>query len=266
MTTATTGARGFVTLQTDEDIGVVTLSRPDAMNAMSGAMADDLRDAFREVGSRPDIRVMVLRGAGDKAFCVGADLKERSAFSLEDFHANRRQVRGMFQSLLEVPQPTVAAVFGFALGGGFELALSCDVVVAAEGTMLGLPEVRVGLLPAGGGTQILPRKVGTARAKELIFTGRRFSVQEAHQMGLVARVVPHGLLDDTAMELARDICRSSPVAVREAKRLIEGALDVPLEQGLENENDSWARVVVTEDRAEGIAAFNEKRDPQWKNR
>jgi enoyl-CoA hydratase/carnithine racemase len=266
MTTATTGARGFVTLQTDDDIGVVTLSRPDALNAISGAMADDLRDAFREVGSRPDIKVMILRGAGDKAFCVGADLKERASFALEDFHGNRRQMRGMFQALLEVPQPAVASVFGFALGGGFELALSCDLIVAAEGTLMGLPEVRVGLLPAGGGTQLLPRKIGTARAKELIFTGRRFSAQEAHHMGIVARVVPRELLDDASMELARDICRSSPVAVREAKRLIEGAHGVPLDQGLENENDAWARVVATEDRAEGIAAFNDKRDPQWKNR
>ncbi|HEX2049861.1 MAG TPA: enoyl-CoA hydratase-related protein [Actinomycetota bacterium] len=264
--TQTIGARGFVSLATDGDVGVVTLERPDALNAISGAVADDLRDAFRAVGSRPDIRVMVLRGAGDKAFCVGADLKERSAFTLDDFHSNRRQMRGMFSALRDVPQPTIASVFGFALGGGFELALSCDVVVAAEGTQLGLPEARVGLLPAGGGTQLLPRKVGEARAKELVFTGRRFSAEEAHGMGLVARVVPRSELDAAAMELARDVCRSSPVAVREAKRAIEAALGSSIDDGLELENEAWARVVATEDRAEGIAAFNDKREPRWQNR
>lgn len=264
--TQTVGARGFVTLGTDGDVGIVTLDRPEALNAISGAFADDLREAFRAVGSRPDIRVMVLRGAGDKAFCVGADLKERSSFTLEDFHSNRRQMRGMFAALREVPQPTIASVFGFALGGGFELALSCDVVVAAEGTQLGLPEARVGLLPAGGGTQLLPRKVGEARAKELIFTGRRFTAEEGRDMGLVARVVARAELDAVTMDLARDVCRSSPVAVREAKRAIEAALGSAIEDGMELENDAWARVVATEDRAEGIAAFNDKREPRWQNR
>jgi len=256
----------LVSLETDEEIAVVTLQRPEALNALSGSVAEQLTAAFREVGSRPDIWVMLLRAAGDKAFCVGADLKERSSFTLEDFYSNRKQMRGMFQALRSVPQPTIAAVFGFALGGGFELALSCDIIVAARGTMLGLPEARVGLIPAGGGTQLLPHKVGMARAKELIFTGRRFSSEEGLDMGLIARVVPPENLADEAMDLARDVCRSSPVSVREAKRAIEASAAASIEDGENLEHTAWERVVATEDRAEGIAAFNEKREPKWSNR
>jgi enoyl-CoA hydratase/carnithine racemase len=256
----------MVSLETDDEVGIVTLRRPEALNAISGNLAEQLAAAFREVGSRPDIWVMLLRAEGDKAFCVGADLKERSTFAVEDFYSNRKQMRSMFHALRSVPQPTIAAVFGFALGGGFELALSCDIIIAAQGTMLGLPEARVGLIPAGGGTQLLTHSVGMARAKELIFTGRRFSSEEGIDMGLVARLVPPEELDDEAMDLARNVCRSSPVAVREAKRAIEAAAASSIEDGENLEHAAWERVIVTEDRAEGIAAFNEKRAPDWGNR
>jgi enoyl-CoA hydratase/carnithine racemase len=256
----------MVRLETEGPIGTVTLNRPESLNAISGALADELTGALREVGSRPDIWVMLLRGEGDRAFCVGADLKERASFTLQDFHLNRRQVRGMFAALRAVPQPTVAAVFGYALGGGFELALSCDVVIAAEQTIFGLPEVGVGLLPAGGGTQLLPRTVGVGRAKELIFTGRRFNAEEGERLGLVAHVVAREELDGKALEVASQICKSSPTAVREAKRAIDAALGIPLEDGIELEHSSWERVIATDDRAEGIAAFNDKREPRWKNR
>ncbi|MGH2786352.1 MAG: enoyl-CoA hydratase/isomerase family protein [Actinomycetota bacterium] len=255
----------FSSLETADHVGIVTLNRPDALNAISGAVADELAAQFTEVGSRPDIWVMVLRAAGEKAFCVGADLKERAHFTLEDFHANRRQVRSMFESLRRIPQPTIAAVFGFALGGGFELAISCDLIVAAAATKLGLPEARVGLLPAGGGTQLLARRVGEGRAKEMIFTGRRVDAGEALQIGLVAGVVERSELDEAASELALDICKSSPVAVREAKRAIESALGSSLEDGLEIEQAGWERVIASDDRAEGIAAFNDKRAPDWNN-
>ena len=255
-----------VSLGIEDRVGIVRIERPDALNAISGKVADDLKKVFYEVGSRPDIWVMVLTGMGDKAFCVGADLKERASFTLEEFHSNRRQIRGMFQQLRLVPQPTIAAVFGYALGGGFELALSCDVILAAQGTQLGLPEVRVGLIPAGGGTQLLTRKVGEARAKDLIFRGRRFDAEEGREMGLVAEVTPPSELAERTLEVARDICRSSPVAVREAKRTIEAALGSSMDEGLEIEHSAWERVVSTEDRAEGINAFNDKRDPEWANR
>jgi enoyl-CoA hydratase/carnithine racemase len=172
----------------------------------------------------------------------------------------------MFSSLRKVPQPTIASVFGFALGGGFELALSCDIIIAAEGTQLGLPEVRVGLVPGGGGTQLLARRIGVGRAKEMIFRGRRIDASEAMHMGVVAKVTPPEELTAATMEVARDLCRSSPRALREAKVAIDATVGVQLEEGVALEDEAWRRVIATEDRAEGIAAFNEKRDPRWENR
>jgi enoyl-CoA hydratase/carnithine racemase len=258
--------RSMVSLVAEGPIGVVTIDRPEALNAISGALAEELADVFREVGSRPDIWVMILGGAGDRAFCVGADLKERASFTTDDYYSNRRQVKGMFAALRAIPQPTVAAVFGFALGGGLELALSCDLIVASDDIVMGLPEVRVGLIPAGGATQLLTRAVGETKAKEIIFTGRRFEADEAAALGLVTKVVSPVQLETAAMELARDLCRSSPVAVRQAKRAIEAALGTSVDDGIEVEHRSWEEVINTSDRAEGIAAFNEKRDPQWSNR
>lgn len=256
----------LVSLEVDERIASISLDRPEAHNALSGAMAEELAGALRAMARRDDVWAVVLRANGPKAFCVGADLKERASFELEDFYDNRRQIRGLFETLRALPQPVVVAPFGYALGGGFELVLSCDVVVAAAGTELGLPETRVGLLPAGGGTQLLPRKVGLARAKELIYTGRRFTAEEGLAMGLVTRVVERDHLDGAALELARDICGSSPVAVRAAKRALDASLGVPLDEGIEIEHDAWKAVVTSADRSEGIAAFNAKREPRWTNR
>ena len=256
----------LVVVSKREHVTEVSLNRPEALNAISGALADELVEAFGAVSADPDTWVVVLAAKGEKAFCVGADLKERGSFTLEDYYDNRRQIRRLFTALRNVPQPTIAAVFGFALGGGFELALSCDLIVAARGTKLGLPEARVGLLPAGGGTQLLTRKLGTTRAKELIFRGRRIEAEEGRELGLVAEVCERDELDGRVMDLAHDICKSSPVAVRAAKRTIDGALGVPIEAGIELENDAWKEVITSADRREGIAAFNEKRDPQWQNR
>lgn len=257
---------GLVSLTVEDRIAVVRLERPEAMNAISGDLADELAEVCWRVSHDQDIWVMILTGAGDRAFCVGADLKERAAFELYDFYSNREQIRNMFSSLRKVPQPTIAAVFGYALGGGFELALSCDIVIAAQGTEFGLPEVRVGLLPAGGGTQLLTRKLGVSRAKDLIFRGRRFDASHAWELGLVADIAPPEDLMSYSMEVARDICKSSPIAVRQAKHAIDSALGVPLEDGLAIENDAWRVVINSEDRAEGINAFNQKRDPNWQNR
>jgi enoyl-CoA hydratase/carnithine racemase len=256
----------FVEVNRDGRVGIVSLNRADAHNALSGSMADELAESFRAISADDDVWVGVLRANGDRAFCVGADLKERAAFTLEDFKANRKQIRGMFEALRAVRQPVVCAPFGFALGGGMELVLSCDIVIAAENTMFGLPEARVGLLPAGGGTQLLARKIGLARAKELILRGRQFSAEDAREMGLIAKVVPDYALEETALDFARDICECSPVAVREAKRTIDATYGVALEDGVELENEAWKVVIASEDRAEGIAAFNEKRAPKWHNR
>jgi len=256
----------LVTYETDGNVGLVTLNRPEALNAISGALGDDLSAALEEVAADNDVWVVVLRAAGEKAFCVGADLKERAGFSLDEFYANRKQIRGMFEALRSLPQPTIASVFGFALGGGCELALSCDLIVAAKGTKIGLPETRVGLIPAGGGTQLLTRKVGTSRAKDLIFSGRQLDVEEASALGIVADICERDELDSYTMEVAKQLLLSSPIALREAKRAIDSSIGLPLDDAIDIEHDAWTVVIASEDRSEGINAFNEKRAPVWKNR
>ena len=256
----------FVQLSLSDHVATVMLSRPEALNAISSEVADELAGSVLQAAAEPEAWVVVLAAAGDRAFCVGADLKERGQLDDAGWMANRTLMRGLFDALRSLPQPTIASVFGHALGGGFELALSCDLIVASEDAVFGLPEVRVGIVPGGGGTQLLTRRLGPARAKELVLTGKRISAQEAFDLGLVARVVERVALHESTMELAREICRSSPVGVREAKRAIDRALDVPLEDGIDLEDLAWRRAVASADRREGIAAFNEKRDPQWKGR
>lgn len=256
----------LVSFAQEGHVGVVTLQRPESLNAISGALADDLTVCLRRVAVNEDVWVVVLAAAGEKAFCVGADLKERSGFSLSDFYVNRDRMRAMFAAVRALPQPSIASIFGFALGGGFEIALSCDIIVAAEETTVGLPEVRVGLLPAGGGTQLLTRKVGVARAKQMIFLGQTVDAQRAADLGVIFSVVPRSELEARTMEIASEVCKASPIAVREAKRAIDSTIGLSLEEGLATEHESWRRVIETQDRAEGIAAFNEKRAPDWQNR
>jgi enoyl-CoA hydratase/carnithine racemase len=253
-------------IRVDGHVAVVTLTRPEALNAISGEVADTLAGALLQAAANPNAWVVILAAAGEKAFCVGADLKERQGLDDAGWMRNRILMRGLFDSLRALPQPTIASVFGYALGGGFELALGCDLIVASDDAVFGLPEVRVGIVPGGGGTQALVRRLGPARAKDLIFTGRRIGAEEAHALGLVARVVERAALEDATMELAREICGSSPVAVREAKLAIDRGLDVTMEDGIELEELAWRRAVASQDRIEGIAAFNEKREPQWRGR
>lgn len=256
----------FVDLGIQDHVATVTLNRPEALNAISGQVADEMAGALLQAAASPQAWVVVLAAAGDRAFCVGADLKERNRLDDAGWLHNRMFMRSMFDTLRAMPQPTIASVFGHALGGGFELALCCDLVVATVDAVFGLPEVRVGIVPGGGGTQLLARKVGLGRAKELILTGKRITGREAFDVGLVQRVAEAGQLGSATMELAGEICGSSPVAVREAKRAIDRALDVPIEQGIELEDLAWRRAVASDDRREGIAAFNEKRPPEWKGR
>ena len=256
----------LVQIAAQDHVATVTLSRPDALNAISGQMADELGGAVLQAAADPSCWVLVLAAAGDKAFCVGADLKERAELDDAGWMRNRVQMRAMFEALRAVPQPTIASVFGFALGGGFELALSCDLIVCADDAEFGLPEVRVGIIPGGGGTQLLSRRIGPGRAKELVFTGKRISARDALEIGLVTSVVPRAELEVTTAALAAEICRSAPVATREAKRAIQRGIEAPLEQGIDIEELGWRKAVASEDRRQGIAAFNEKRDPEWKGR
>ncbi|HEX9377778.1 MAG TPA: enoyl-CoA hydratase-related protein [Actinomycetota bacterium] len=256
----------FVEVARDGHVATVTLNRPEALNAISGQFADELGGTFLQVAADPGTWVIVLAAAGERAFCVGADLKERNQLDDRGWNLNRVFMKGMFEAIRSVPQPTIASVFGYALGGGCELALSCDLVVASDDALFGLPEVRVGIVPGGGGTQILARRIGVARAKEMVLTGRRISGEVAFEWGLAAKVVEREALANATRDLAEELCRSSPIGVREAKWAIDRGLEVPLQQGMELEELAWRRAVGSDDRREGIAAFNDKRDPQWKNR
>jgi enoyl-CoA hydratase/carnithine racemase len=256
----------FVEAGIEGHVATVRLNRPEALNAISGEMADELAGALLQTAARPDAWVVVLAAAGERAFCVGADLKERNQLDDAGWMRNRVLMRAMFDTLRSLPQPTIASVFGFALGGGFELALNCDLVVAAHDAVFGLPEVTVGIVPGGGGTQLLPRKVGVSRAKDLVFTGKRIGGQEAFDIGMVTRLVERVALEESTRELAGELCRSSPIAVREARQAIDRGVGVSIDVAIELEDLAWRRAVASEDRREGIAAFNQKRQPQWKGR
>jgi len=244
-------------------IAEITLDRPAAMNAVSSAMAEELTRACEQLATAPEVRVVVFSAAGERAFSAGADLKERAGFSDADIMAQRHVIRGLFGALLALPQPAVAAVHGFALGGGCELALSCDLVVADETAVVGLPEVSVGVIPGGGGTQLLTRRVGWSRAADLVFTARRLTAAEALAHGCVDRVVPAGQARQEAVALATAIAANSPVGLRQAKRAMRLGLDVDLATGLAVEDSAWRATAFSPDRAEGVRAFAERRPPRW---
>jgi enoyl-CoA hydratase/carnithine racemase len=241
----------------------LTLNRPQAHNAISTAMAAEIAAATAEVAVDRDVRAVVLGAAGEKAFCVGADLKERNSYSDAELMRQRPIFRAAFGGILGLPTPAVAAVHGFALGGGFELALSCDLIVADETAVVGLPEVTVGVVPGGGGTQLLARRIGASRAADLILTGRRVEIDEAERLGLVDRRVPAGEARKFALELATQIAANSPVGVRNAKRALRAGADVDLAAGLDIEDSAWRATAFSGDRREGVAAFNEQRPPSW---
>ena len=241
----------------------IVLDRPEALNAVSTAMATALAAATARVAADPNVRCVVLRSSQERAFCVGADLKERNGYSDEQLRAQRVVYRRMAAALLAVPVPVVAAVAGYALGGGLELALLSDLVVADETAVVGLPEVSVGVIPGLGGTQLLPRRIGTARAAELIYTARRIDAAEALALGVVDRVVPAGEALLAASGIAGTIARNSPVGVRNAKRAIRLGTGTDLASALEIEDGAWRATAFSADRAEGVRAFVEKRAPRW---
>jgi enoyl-CoA hydratase/carnithine racemase len=244
-------------------VAEVMLDRAEAMNAINTAMALRLAQAWAELATDREVRAIVLYGTGERAFCVGADLKERNRMSDADMLRQRPVFRAAFGGLLALPQPVIAAVHGYALGGGCELALSCDVIVADETAVFGLPETSVGLVPGGGGTQLAPRRLGPGRAADLIFTGRRVDAAEAARIGLADRVVPAGTACPEAIEVADRIAANSPTAVKAAKTAIREGGGIGLAAALEVEDAAWRTAALSAGQREGIAAFNEKRQPQW---
>jgi enoyl-CoA hydratase/carnithine racemase len=247
----------------DDRVAEIMLNRPEAMNSISTELAVALTRACADVAAAPEVRAVVLSAAGERAFCAGADLKERAGMTAEELMRQRHVFRAAFGAVLGLPQPAIAAVHGFALGGGTELALSCDLIVADSTAVFGLPEVTVGLVPGGGGTQLALRRLGPGRAADLVLTGRKVGVEEAEQVGLVDRRVPLGDDGRVALDLALQITVNSPVAVRAAKRALRHGWGVSLEAGLDIEDAAWRTAALSADRREGVAAFAAKRSPAW---
>ncbi|WP_067454176.1 enoyl-CoA hydratase/isomerase family protein [Actinomadura macra] len=252
-----------VRVERDGHVAEIVLDRPEALNALSTAMARRLASVCAEVGADSSVRAVVLAAAGEKAFCVGADLKERNRMTDEEILAQRPVFRAAFGGVLGLPQPVIAAVHGYALGGGCEFALSADMIVADETAVFGLPEVGVGLVPGGGGTQLALRRLGPGKAADLVFTGRRLGVEEALSYGLADRVVSAGTAREEALTIAGLIAKNSPVAVRAAKKAMRQGAGVGLDAALDLEENAWRTAAFSPDRREGIAAFNDKRKPNW---
>lgn len=244
-------------------VAEILMDRPEALNAVSTAQARALAQVCAELTAAERLSVVVLSSAVAKAFCVGADLKERAQLTDEELAAQRPVTRAAYGGVLDLPMPTVAAVDGYALGGGCELALACDLIVASASAVFGLPEVGLGLVPGGGGTQLLSRRIGVNRAADLIFTARRVGLDEALRLGLVDRGVSQGSARAAALELATRIAGQSPVALRQAKWALRRGADVDLPSALLVEDQAWHRAVASADRVEGVAAFNEHRAPRW---
>jgi enoyl-CoA hydratase/carnithine racemase len=244
-----------------DGVEIWTIDGEGRRNAISMAMLREL-DALVERGARnPRLRCVVLTGAGEKAFCAGADLKERAGMGADDVHAFHLLLRRALDGIEAAPQVYVAALNGVALGGGLELALACDLRVAADTVQVGLPEVSLGIIPGGGGTQRLPRLVGVGRAKDLVLTGRRVGAAEALAMGLVTQIAPPQRLMAEALALAERIARNAPVSLRQAKRAIDAGAGLPLPEGLALENRLYQDCLGTRDREEALRAFAEKRSP-----
>jgi len=246
-----------------ERVEVWTLNRPEVANAISRTMAGALAANVERVTQDRSVSAVVITGAGDRAFCAGADLKERRTMSEDEVRAFLAGLRASLRSLELSDRVFIAAVNGFALGGGTELALACDLRVAVPTAKLGLTEVSLGIIPGGGGTQRLARLIGPGRAKDLILTGRQVAAEEAYGLGLVNRVAERGTAREEALALAQAVARNAPVALGAAKHAIDRGLDVSLEEGLGLEQQEYQRTLGTKDRLEGLAAFAEKRAPRF---
>jgi enoyl-CoA hydratase len=258
-----------VQFSVDNNVALIKLDRPDRMNTLGGTMKEDLAKAFFDLArEHTAVRAVVLTGVGERAFCAGADIKERAANKPHpaDYFVRQQKTHDLFRGIETFERPVIAAINGVALGGGLELALCCDIRLAATHARLGLPEVKLGVIPAAGGTQRLPRAIGESAAKELMFTGRMIGAEEALSLGLVSRVTSSDSLLDDAMALAREIAAMPPLAVSFAKHAVNTGLQTGIDQGLNIERYAAAMLVDTEDRLEGMKAFVEKRLPVFRGR
>jgi len=253
-----------ILLETKDRVAILTINRPDKRNALNQQTRDEILQALDELQSS-EARVLVITGAGDKAFIAGADIGEfegRTPLTQRDVMKMRR----IFDAVEEFPKPVIAMINGFCLGGGMEFALACDIRIAADSARLGQPEINLGIIPGGGGTQRLTRLVGEGKAMELILTGDLIDAAEAKALGLLNDVVPSAQLQERVMNLAARIAEKSPVALRMGKEAVKSASRMNLREGLERETDLFCLTFASEDKAEGVRAFFEKRKAEYKGR
>ena len=250
----------------EDGIGIVTINRPKSLNALNGEVYTELYEIFQEIEDDQDVHVVILTGSGERAFVAGADIAEMQPQSSVEIRNFADKIRKAYDRIYTMSKPVIAAINGFALGGGCELAMCCDLRIASENAKFGQLEINLGIIPGGGGTQRLARLVGMTRAKELIYTGDIIDAKTAFMMGLVNKVVPPDSLMTEAKELARKMLSKSSIALSLAKKAINSGADMNLSSGLDLEAECFARCFATEDQKEGMKAFLEKRKPQFKNR
>lgn len=253
-----------IILEEDAPIAKIYFNRPKALNALNNALFDELDEALDMVAKNQDIKVLILTGAGEKAFVAGADIVELSKMNPLEGKTFSRKGQKVFSKIEALPIPAIAAVNGFALGGGLEAAMGCDFIYASENAVFGLPEINLGLIPGFGGTQRLARLVGANRAKEMVFTGRNINAKDALEYGIVNKVCEPEKLMDEVMKTASLIASKGKVALRSAKEVIQNGMNVDLETGCRIENDVFGLNMASEDAKEGTTAFLEKRKPDFK--
>ena len=246
---------------------VVTLNRPEVGNALNTKMAHDMLDLWNQLTADPGpVRCVILTGAGEKIFCAGGDLKERNGMTREQWTRQHELFERMYWTLVDLPLPVIAAVNGHAYAGGLEMALSCDFIYAAHSARFALTEVTLGIMPGAGGTQNLPRAVGERRAKEIIMTGRPFDAQQAHEWGMINALIEPGHVLRRALETAEVIAANAPLSIRQVKKSIRYGGQMELRTAFRFEVEAYNHLIDTEDRMEGVRAFNEKRKPVFKGR
>jgi len=256
--------RGLVKVHVESGIATVTLNRIQAHNALSVEMLEQFLECLYSLKFDGDVRVLVVTGAGEKSFCAGADLIQRGQMDMAQTRQHIHLIRSAVNELEAMPQPVIAAVNGVAFGGGTELTLAADIRIAADHAKFGLTETALAIIPGAGGTQRLPRLIGVAKAKELILTARRIDAAEAERIGLVSHVVPQADLLAKAYELAGEITKNGPLAVRQAKLAINKGVEVDLATGLAIEQNAYEVIMPSQDRLEGLRAFKEKRPPAYR--
>ena len=258
-------SEGTVAAETTGAVRILTIDRPEKRNALNAAVRAALLDALRAAAEDPDVRVVVITGAGEQAFIAGADISEFAERTpVEQREAMRAPT--LFDQIWDFPKPMIAMINGYCLGGGCELALACDLRIGADSAKLGQPEIRLGIIPGGGATQRLPRLVGYGKALQLVLTGEIIDAVSAYEIGLLDDIVPATELRARTLEIARAMAEKSPVTLGLAKRALRAAYETPLSSGLEYERELFALAFATADKEEGVRAFLEKRTPEWKGR